>query len=57
MDFNTEIKIINEIEITEKEAYNLLNIFNEETKTECTINKIQIGEMLRILKIKLLLEE
>lgn len=57
MDFNTELRIIEENEITEKEAYEFIKTFDLEYNSDCTINKIQIGEILRVLKIKLMLED
>ncbi len=57
MDFNTELRIISEMNITEREAYTLIKEFQAECDLESSISNIQISEILRVLEIKLMMEQ
>lgn len=52
MDFNLEFKVLEQEEITEKEAYEMLNKFIEENQDVDEIYKIQSEEILAFLRRK-----
>lgn len=53
MDFNTELKIKEEIDITEEEAYNTMHNFSQDNDDLDGIVKIQMDEILGYLYLKL----
>lgn len=53
MDFNTELKIKEEINITEEEAYNIMHDFSQDNEDLEGIVKVQMDEVLGYLYSKL----